>query len=709
MKKLLLLISALWFFSENSTAQWNFQAVNGVNLAGTYTDLGTLGTVIDTNYLELPMTFDDDVSRLTAIGFSFNYNGGSYTRFYLGSNGFIKLANLSTFPPDPFVIGVDPDYLNAPDSNIIAPFCYDLDAGAGTPEYRVYTSGAAGSRVCTIQFKNVRDYGFSQYANMNFQVKLYEANGNIEFVYGTFQSSAATAALISPFVGVKGNNDINSVNVTKQSSQQWSTATFINGAYADQSPSPVNPFNNRNNVLPDAGRTFRFISTPPPPNDAEVQYTYTLGEIPLVYGAPHVVSALVKNKGTNTLTSLVVSLSITGSNTFNASQTVSSLAPGASVTVPFAGFTPTAAGTNTVTVSVPSDDNNTNNSKSVTQLVTSGTFSYADNSPAVGDVGAGTGSGLILTRYFMNGTGQVTNVVAHISTDNRNVGKTIYAVVMNNLGQIIDSSANFVIQPSHLGTYRMLDIITPRSITNSFFYAGIAQVALPGDVLGYFPVSYQEEGNPTRTLAYYEALISGGGLVQQNSLGRFMIKAVLNNTIVPVNMRMFSATRNGNVNDLRWETSSEINVVKYVIERSERGNGGFSNIGSVNASRSPAYDFTDMMPLQGMNFYRLRAIDIDGKETISEIRSVRNEGRIRMVVYPNPVGEKLNVSAYSESGGETVVIIYNTDGRRVYMRKLNLPAGNSNIVLDDLNIPAGAYMLEMLTNKERQVQQIIKE
>jgi hypothetical protein len=255
----------------------------------------------------------------------------------------------------------------------------------------------------------------------------------------------------------------------------------------------------------------------------------------------------------------------------------------------------------------------------------------------------------------------------------------------------------------------MLDIITPRTITNSFFYAGIAQVALPGDAQGYFPVSYQEEGNPTRALAYYEALISGGGLVQQNSLGRFMIKAVLNNTIVPVNMRMFSATRNGHVNDLRWETSSEINVVKYVIERSERGNGGFSAIGSVNASQSPVYDFTDMMPLQGMNFYRLRTVDIDGKETISEIRSVRNEGRIRMFVYPNPVGEKLNLSAYSERGGETVVMIHNAEGRRVYIRKLNLPAGNSNIVLDDLNITAGVYMLEMLTNKDRQVQQIIKQ
>jgi hypothetical protein len=333
MKKLLLSFLCFLLSVSLVTAQFNFLAAGGQNVSGTYTDLGSLGTVIDTNYLGDPITYDDDVSRRTAIGFSFNYNGGSYTQFYLGSNGYIKLANNSTIAPDPFSIGVDPDYLNAPDSNLIAPFCYDMDAGASTPEYRVYTSGTAGSRVCTIQYKNVRDYGFSQYANMNFQIKLYEANGNIEFIYGTFQSSAATPALISPFVGVKGNTDVSSVNLTKSSSQAWTTAAFIDGPYGAS-----NPFNNRNNALPDAGRTFRFVSTPPPANDAEVQFVYTLGELPLIYGVPHVVSARIRNKGTNTLNNLAVSLSITGANSFSNTQIISSLAPGASFTVPFSAY-----------------------------------------------------------------------------------------------------------------------------------------------------------------------------------------------------------------------------------------------------------------------------------------------------------------------------------------------------------------------------------
>lgn len=704
MKKLLLCFIGFLLSVSLVKAQFNFIASGGQNVSGTYTDLGSLGTVIDTNYLGDPITYDDDVSRLTAIGFSFNYNGGSYTQFFLGSNGYIKLANNAAFPPDPFSIGVDPDYLNAPDSNLIAPYCYDLDAGASTPEYRVYTSGTAGSRICTIQYKNVRDYGFSQYANMNFQIKLYEANGNIEFVYGAFQSSAASPSLISPFVGVKGNTDISSVNLTKSSSQAWSTAAFIDGPYGAS-----NPFNNRNNALPDAGRTFRFISTPPPANDAEVQFVYTLGELPLIYGVPHVVSARIRNKGTNTLNNLAVSLSITGANSFSNTQIISSLAPGASFTVPFSAFSPVSSGTNTITVSVPSDDLNTNNSKTATQQMSAGTFSYADNSAIVGAVGAGTGSGLILTRYFMNGTAQVTAVAAHISADNRNIGKTIYAVVMNNLGSIIDSSAFYVIQAGDLGTYKQLDIITPRSITNSFYYAGIAQVALVGDPLGYYPVSYQDEGNPTRSLAYYEALISGGGLVQQNTLGRFMIKAILNNTIVPVNMRAFTATRNGSMNELRWEISSEINVTKYIIERSERGNGGFSSIGTVMATGSSAYNFTDMQPIRGMNFYRLRALDMDGRETISEIRSVKNEGRNQLIVYPNPVGERLNMTYYSEKAEEAVLMIFNDEGRRLYMRKLNLPAGTANIVLDDIRLAAGSYSLELLTSGNRHVQRILKQ
>ncbi|HAI82387.1 MAG TPA: hypothetical protein DCL43_01870, partial [Chitinophagaceae bacterium] len=75
--------------------------------------------------------------------------------------------------------------------------------------------------------------------------------------------------------------------------------------------------------------------------DASVLATYTLGSLALNYSANHVVRARVLNAGSTNLTNLPVTLSITGANTFSNGQTISSLAPGDSVTVSFASFTPT--------------------------------------------------------------------------------------------------------------------------------------------------------------------------------------------------------------------------------------------------------------------------------------------------------------------------------------------------------------------------------
>ena len=67
-------------------------------------------------------------------------------------------------------------------------------------------------------------------------------------------------------------------------------------------------------------------------NDVAVTNIYTLGKIPIPNGTPRTDSARVTNFGTSTQTSLPVTLTITGANSFTNTQTIASLAPGASST-----------------------------------------------------------------------------------------------------------------------------------------------------------------------------------------------------------------------------------------------------------------------------------------------------------------------------------------------------------------------------------------
>ncbi|SNR84893.1 T9SS type A sorting domain-containing protein [Hymenobacter mucosus] len=372
------------------------------NVSGTYTDLGTSGTAITT------ANTDDANSAAQPIGFSFVFNGTVYTQFVLNTNGFIKLGSAApASATDLFPL------FNEDDQNIIAATSgIDLTGAAdqtATPtEYRVATTGTAGNRICTIQFENLRDKPTtrttstvpSQMNTMQFQIRLFEGTNTIELVYGTWTSSGNTPTAQSFYIGLKGlSADPVDLNLTyKAPNQPWNTTIFENTITQNGTVFYL-PHLVQNTHLPDAGRTYRFAL---PDNDVSVDAVYTLGEAPRAFATPHVPQAVISNAGNATLTNIPVTLAVRGPNTFTATQTVASLAPGATTTVTFAGYALTSTGTNTLTVTVPEDDVTLNNSATYTQVVTSNHLSYIDTTEAFAGGVGGTGvDGMLAVKYTL--------------------------------------------------------------------------------------------------------------------------------------------------------------------------------------------------------------------------------------------------------------------------------------------------------------------
>lgn len=134
-------------------------------------------------------------------------------------------------------------------------------------------------------------------------------------------------------------------------------------------------------------------------NDAKVGLIYTQGKLANSYTAGHVVRARITNDGSNTLTNLPVTLNISGANSFSDVQTIASLAPCATTIVTFAGYTPTTVGVNTLSVSVPADDNNINNSSSQPQDVTESISTYRYIAPITGGVGFTGATGDFVAKF----------------------------------------------------------------------------------------------------------------------------------------------------------------------------------------------------------------------------------------------------------------------------------------------------------------------
>ena len=85
-------------------------------------------------------------------------------------------------------------------------------------------------------------------------------------------------------------------------------------------------------------------------------------------------------------------------------------------------------------------------------------------------------------------------------------------------------------------------------------------------------------------------------------------------TSLPIVLLSFDAARNGSVNNLKWSTSQEQTAAVFICRRSSNGRR-FEEIGVVAAwsysNETRNYRFTDPSPVKGVNYYRLRMIDMD--------------------------------------------------------------------------------------------------
>lgn len=94
---------------------------------------------------------------------------------------------------------------------------------------------------------------------------------------------------------------------------------------------------------------------------------------------------------------------------------------------------------------------------------------------------------------------------------------------------------------------------------------------------------------------------------------------------IPVELVYFGARQVNKSTALSWQTAAEQNSKRFDVERSTDG-VRFVKIGSVqaagNSNQLKKYGFTDPYPEQGINYYRLRLVDHDGKSTLSETKKL---------------------------------------------------------------------------------------
>jgi hypothetical protein len=255
--------------------------------------------------------------------------------------------------------------------------------------------------------------------------------------------------------------------------------------------------------------------------DASVLTLHTLGKLATPSSLPHAVSAAIRNAGTSALTNQSVTLTVTGANTFTSTKTIATLAVGATSVVTFDPYPATLAlGTNTVTVSVPTDANNTNNTQTYEQQVTTTRITQVDVTKPYVVTGVGVSSstpgGALATKFTTSQP--VTLNEARITFVNAGTAGTLYQVQVFNAagaggtpGTALYTSPTQT-RPTIIGTTGQLGFATvslPSVAVTGTYYLAIREVGTATGAAANVGIAYQLE-DPLRASTSYYQIADGG-------------------------------------------------------------------------------------------------------------------------------------------------------------------------------------------------------
>ncbi len=164
--------------------------------------------------------------------------------------------------------------------------------------------------------------------------------------------------------------------------------------------------------------------------------------------------------------------------------------------------------------------------------------------------------------------------------------------------------------------------------------------------------------------------------------------------VLPVELLRFDGRTEGSNVLLEWATASEQDSRHFVVERSDDLET-FMPIGMVEAAGNSQaelhYTMLDERPAPGINYYRLRSVDLDGTFDLSEVVPVQVALDMRPLIYPNPAQELVHVRLPDGQWEETTIVVRDLSGRVV--RAVVMEGRVTRLTLAGFR--PGAYILEV--------------
>ncbi|MEO6254082.1 MAG: T9SS type A sorting domain-containing protein [Ferruginibacter sp.] len=168
---------------------------------------------------------------------------------------------------------------------------------------------------------------------------------------------------------------------------------------------------------------------------------------------------------------------------------------------------------------------------------------------------------------------------------------------------------------------------------------------------------------------------------------------------LPITINYFTGTKNNGNHLLNWKvTCVSTPNASMELQRSTDGRN-FNSIYSIFATAvecQQPFNYTDNQPAAGVNYYRLKMTDADGKVTYSSIVSLINavKGFEIMNIAPNPiVNRAFNLKISAAEKMQVELVITDMQGRVMQKQSVSMIAGFNSIPVNVHNLASGTYQV----------------
>jgi hypothetical protein len=154
-----------------------------------------------------------------------------------------------------------------------------------------------------------------------------------------------------------------------------------------------------------------------------------------------------------------------------------------------------------------------------------------------------------------------------------------------------------------------------------------------------------------------------------------------------------SAVNAGTRNKVDWASSTEATGAKYELQRSVDGKK-FTGIATLNAKgEASSYTYFDETPATGVNYYRVKLVDLNGEYGFSKVVTATVKGAFSAFsidAYPNPVSNMVIVKVNGTMSDNAAVVVTDVTGKVI--RSAKLDSDKLDISLGD--IASGVYFIK---------------